>query len=149
MEDVANVMKKQETIKYNKASSPFDVFRYPSLRVLTVAQCFIAMATSIMYYGPSLIVDQFGFDIYTSETALNIADLLTYYPLMLIIDKVSRKTCGSILFGIAVIISISLIFIVQPANCDMCAVVFLQLALVFIFRFVISMEFALFIIYNS
>lgn len=142
-------MKHQETAKYNKASSPIDLFKYPSLRTITIAQGLISMAASIMYYGPSFIVDQFGFDIYTSETVINIADLLTYYPLMLIIDKVNRKTCASILFGIATIISILLIFIVKPAKCDMCAVVFIQLALVFVFRFAISMEFAVMFIYQT
>lgn len=149
MEDIQNVMKHQETTKYNKASSPLDVFVYPSLRTFTIAQGLISMATSIMYYGPSLIVAQFGFDIYTSETVINVADLLTYYPLMLIIDKVNRKTCCSVLFGIATVISIILIFIVKPTSCDLCAVAFIQLALIFIFRFVISMEFALMLIYQT
>lgn len=59
-------MKCQETIKYNKPSSPWDVFRYKSLRTITIAQGLISMATFFMYYGPTLIVDQFGFDMYTS-----------------------------------------------------------------------------------
>ncbi len=53
-------------MKYNKASSPVDVFKYPSLRIISIAQLLIGMSTFIMYYGPTLIVDQFGFDIYTS-----------------------------------------------------------------------------------
>ncbi len=74
---------------------------------------------------------------------------MTYYPLMLIIDKVSRKTCNSILFAIATMVSIALIFIEKPNNCDMCAVIFIQLGLVFVLRFVVSMEFAFMLIYRT
>ena len=38
------------------------------------------MALFCMYYGPLLIINQFGFDIYTSSTLLNIAEALTYIP---------------------------------------------------------------------
>lgn len=53
-------------MKYNKPSTPWDVFRYSSLRTITIAQGLISMATFLMYYGPTLIVSQFGFDMYTS-----------------------------------------------------------------------------------
>lgn len=53
-------------MKYNKRSSPIDVFKYASLRTISIAQVLIGISTFVMYYGPTLIVDQFGFDIYTS-----------------------------------------------------------------------------------
>lgn len=59
-------MKHQSTMKYNKASSPIDLFKYASLRYISFAQILMGVATFTMYYGPTLIVDQFGFDIYTS-----------------------------------------------------------------------------------
>lgn len=149
MADIQNVMRVQETIKYDKPSVPWDVFRYSSLRVITIAQGFISISIFMMYYGPTLIVSQFGFNIYTSETVLNVSDLLTYYPLMLIIDKVRRRKCSSILFIVATTASIVLIFITNPDNCDMCATVFIQLSLVFVFRFAISMVFALNGIYST
>lgn len=77
-----------------KASTPWDVFKYSSLQTITIAQGLISMSTFLMYYGPTLIVSQFGFDMYSSQVVLNVSDLLTYYPLMLIIDKVRRKTSG-------------------------------------------------------
>lgn len=107
------------------------------------------MATFLMYYGPTLIITQFGFDIYTSETVLNVADIVTYYPLMLIVDKTKRRKLASLLFLTATIASIFLIFITKPTSCDLCATIFVQLALVFIFRSAISMEFALLAIYST
>lgn len=46
------------------------------------------MSTYVMYYGPTLIVNQFGFDKYTSSTVLNVADVLCYYPLMVMINRI-------------------------------------------------------------
>jgi len=106
------------------------------------------MATFFMYYGPTLIVDQFGYDIYTSTTILNVADLLTYYPLMLIVDKIRRKKALIIQFLVATIISGVMVFLVKPEDCDSCAIVYIQMALIFIFRFAISMEFALMNVYQ-
>ncbi len=109
------------------------------MRTLTFALGLIGVSTSMLYYGPTLIIDQFGFDIYTSQTILNVADVLSYYPLMLIINKVKRPQTASILFAVATIMSFILTFITKPDNCDGCPAVYLQLALVFIFRFAISM----------
>lgn len=100
------------------------------------------MAESMLYYGPILIIDQFGFDIYTSQTTLNVADLLIYYPLMLAIDKVKRKRFASILFAISTVISVALIFLIAPSDCDMCSVLYIQLGLIFVFRFCVSMAYA-------
>lgn len=140
-------MKHQQTVKNNVRSTPLDIFRYKSLRGLTIIMGIILMCVSMMYYGPTLIINQFGFDIYTSSTLLNFADLLTYYPLMLIIDKVKRTNCSSLLFAISTAISIVLIFVTVPSDCNLCPVIFIQLALVFVFRFCISMVYSLIIIY--
>lgn len=130
-------------------STFFDVFRYASLRGVTIAQGLVSMATYLMYYGPTLIVSQFGFDIYTSETALNISDIIVYYPSMLIIDKIKRRKLCTILFLIATIVSGVLIFLTKPKDCDNCATIFIQLALVFVFRFCISMQFTIMLVYQS
>jgi hypothetical protein len=97
------------------------------------------MSSSMLYYGPILIIDQFGFDIYTSQTVLNIADVLCYYPLMRIINKIKRPQTASLLFAIATLMSFILTFVTKPDKCDGCAIVYIQLALVFIFRFAIAM----------
>lgn len=110
MEDIESVIKYQQTVKYSKPSSPMDIFRYGSLRFITICGGFINMSTFFMYYGPSLIVDQFGFDIYTSSSVLDIADILVYVPLMLIINKLRRRFGGIIMFAIATLISLFLVF---------------------------------------
>ena len=92
---------------------------------------------------------QFGFDIYTSNTILNVADICTYYPLMLIIDKIRRRKAIMIQFTGAFVISGILIFLVAPEDCDNCFIIYIQLGLIFIFRYLISMEFAIVGIYQA
>lgn len=109
----------------------------------------VSISTYILYYGPTLIVTQFGFDVYTSSTILNVSDLLTYYPLMLIVDKIKRRKACMIQFGTATVIAGILIFLTKPEDCENCPIIFVQLGLIFIFRFMISMEFALMNVYQS
>ena len=125
------------------------MFRYPSLLLPTITQALVSLSTYLMYYGPTLIVGQIGFDIYTSTVILNVADLLTYYPLMLIVDKIRRKKSLIIMFGVATVISGVMIFLVKPDDCDACTILYIQLVLIFIFRFAISMEFALMNVYQA
>ena len=130
-------------------STPLDPFRYASLRLNTITQLIINICTFLLYYGPTLIIAQFGFDIYTSNTILNVADLATYYPLMIIIDKIKRKKTIMIQLTGGFIICAILIFLVAPEDCDNCYVIYIQLVLIFIFRFLISMEFAIIGIYQA
>ena len=142
-------MKHQEANEYQDMSTPLDPFRYASLRLKTITQLIINICIFLMYYGPTLIIAQFGFDIYTSNTILNVADLATYYPLMLIIDKIKRRKTIMIQFTGAFIICAILIFLVAPEDCDGCYVIYIQLALIFVFRFLTSMIFAIIGIYQA
>ena len=142
-------MEYQQTDQFLQVCTPIDVFKYPSLRLATFTQAIVSLSTYLMYYGPTLIVSQFGFDIYTSTVVLNVADLLTYYPLMLIVDKIRRKKALIIQFLVATVISGIMIFLVKPEDCDSCIILYVQLVLIFIFRFAISMEFALMNVYQT
>jgi sugar phosphate permease len=53
-------------------------------------------------------------------------------------------------FSLASVISGILIFLTKPADCNnSCSIIYVQLVLIFIFRFLISMEFALVNIYQT
>lgn len=41
--------------------------------------------TYAMYYGPSLIIDSIGFNIYVSNIMVNLSELVTYVPSYLLI----------------------------------------------------------------
>ena len=53
------------------------------------------------------------------------------------------------MFGVATVISGVMIFLVKPDDCDACTILYIQLVLIFIFRFAISMEFALMNVYQA
>ncbi len=112
IDDINNVIEHQQAGDFLQVTTPFDVFRYSSLRLTTILQGIVSISTYLMYYGPLLIVDSIGFDAYSSNVILNTADILTYYPLMLIVDKIHRKKSCVIMFGGATIISIIMIFLV-------------------------------------
>lgn len=140
----------QQVAEYDRFITPLDLFRFSSLRIITICCGIAQIATFMMYYGPILIIDEVGFDMYTSNVIYNISDLLTYYPLFLIIGKIKRKKTCLILFGIATIFSGLLLFVEIPSDCDLvCFELILQLIFVFIFRFCISMVFALINIYTN
>ena len=54
-----------------------------------------------------------------------------------------------VLFGVATIVCGILIFLVAPEDCDNCSVLYIQLGLIFIFRYMVSMAFALIGIYQN
>ena len=50
--------------------------------------------------------------------------------------------------GTATIVCGILIFLVAPEDCDNCSIIYVQLGLIFVFRFMVSMEFAILGLYQ-
>lgn len=44
--------------------------------------------TYAMYYGPALIIDSIGFNIYISNIMVNMSEMVTYVPAYLLIEKI-------------------------------------------------------------
>jgi hypothetical protein len=104
----------------DKMITPIDLIRFPSLRIATICLAIANFTTYAMYYGPVLIVDSIGFDIYTSNVMINLADLASYLPSYFFIEKQPRRFMGVMLFGVATIMAGLLVFIVKPDDCDGC-----------------------------
>lgn len=47
--------------------TPADLCRFASLRLTTICLCFLSFAIYALYYGPVLVIDKIGFDIYVSS----------------------------------------------------------------------------------
>lgn len=73
--------------------------------------CYIVFS---MYYGPSLIIDTIGFNIFVSNIAILTSELIGYIPCYLYVDKVKRKTANVGLFVITIFSSIILTFVQKP-----------------------------------
>jgi hypothetical protein len=41
-----------------------------------------------MYYGPALIIDSIGFNIYVSNIVVNLSELVTYIPSYFLIESI-------------------------------------------------------------
>jgi hypothetical protein len=91
-----------------------DLCRFPSLRIITITCSIISFMTYAMYYGPALIIDDIGFDIYISSYMVNLSELITFLPAYLFIEKIKRRSLGMILFLVAICSSLALLFIEKP-----------------------------------
>jgi hypothetical protein len=67
-----------------------------------------------MYYGPTLIIDTIGFNMFVSNLAILISELIGYIPCYLYVDKVKRKTVNVGLFIITIFSSLVLAFVQKP-----------------------------------
>lgn len=118
-EDIQMVMDEQMAEDYqDKYITPIDLCRFPSLRVITVCCSIASFMTYAMYYGPALIIEDIGFNIYISNIMVNMSELVTFLPAYLFIDRIERKKWGIILFSVASICALALTFIKKPEDVD-------------------------------
>lgn len=50
-----------------------DLFRYVSLRSMSVHLGLVAFSVGFLYYAPVMLIDSFGFDFYLNGVLLNIS----------------------------------------------------------------------------
>jgi len=85
-EDIESVKQQQMNEDYNdKYITPIDLCRFSSLRTITICCSIVSFMTYAMYYGPSLIIDSIGFNIYISNIMVNLSELVTFIPSYLLI----------------------------------------------------------------
>ncbi|KAM9436462.1 solute carrier family 22 member 13b [Clarias gariepinus] len=78
-----------------RTGTMLDLFRVPSLRKRTLIMCYIWFVISLVYYGISLNVGNFGLDIYLTQLIFGIVELparLSCYPL---VERFGRKKSQS------------------------------------------------------
>lgn len=67
--------------------TPVDLLRFPSLRVISICCSIISFMTYAMYYGPTLIIGDIGFNIYVSSFMIQLSELVTFLPLYIVIER--------------------------------------------------------------
>ena len=127
--------------------TPIDLCRFPSLRRITICASIISFMTYAMYYGPALIIDSIGFNIYISNIIVNFSELVTFIPSYFFIEKIERRRWGMILFTICTICALLLNFIKKPEDEDFSIEAVIEIIVVFVFRGSISFYFCFFQIY--
>jgi branched-subunit amino acid transport protein len=101
----------------DKIVTPLDLCRFSSLRIATITCSFLSFVTYAMYYGPALIIDEVGFNIFVSSFMIQLSELVSYIPAYAFIEKMKRKKLGIILFSIASFVSFILVFLERPEDC--------------------------------
>lgn len=127
--------------------TPIDLCRFESLRLTTICLCFLSFSVYALYYGPVLVIDKIGFNIYVSSYVVQFSELIVYIPLYIFIDKIPRVTAGMVLFSIAGVCSSSLLFIIKPLDCKFCPEAVAEIIIVALFRASSALYFILMYIY--
>ncbi|XP_065114186.1 solute carrier family 22 member 13b [Paramisgurnus dabryanus] len=102
-----NLLNKMEAENTSKTGTMLDLFRVGYLRKRALIMCYMWFVTSLVYYGVSLNVGNFGLDIYLTQLIFGIAEFparLSCYPL---IERFGRRICQGgvlILGGIACLV---------------------------------------------
>ncbi|XP_061096306.1 solute carrier family 22 member 13-like [Conger conger] len=105
------LMNEIKTETESRTGSMLDLFRIPYLRKCFLAMCYLWFVTSLVYYGLSLNVGNFGLDIYLTQLIFGVVELLARLGSIPLIEYFGRRICQSffLLFGGVICLSITAI----------------------------------------
>ncbi|XP_005383792.1 PREDICTED: solute carrier family 22 member 13 isoform X2 [Chinchilla lanigera] len=83
------------------SGNAFDLFRHPHLRKVTLILSCVWFVNSLVYYGLSFQVGDFGMDIYLTQLIFGAAELPSRISSIFLMDKCGRKwsQSGSLILG--------------------------------------------------
>ncbi|XP_041824667.1 solute carrier family 22 member 13b [Melanotaenia boesemani] len=95
------LLEKLEVEETTKKGTMLDIFRLSYLRKRAVIMSFVWFATSLMYYGLSLNVGNFGLDIYLTQFIFAMVEFPARLGILPLLQHFGRKVCqgGVLLFG--------------------------------------------------
>ncbi|KAM6977674.1 solute carrier family 22 member 13b [Aplochiton taeniatus] len=79
-----------------QTGSMLDLFRIPYLRKRALILSYIWFVTSLVYYGVSLNVGNFGLDVYLTQLIFGIAELPARLGSLPLIDHLGRRICQAV-----------------------------------------------------
>ncbi len=91
-----------------------DIFRYPSLRWMTVGLILVQISISFLYFAPNLMLDQFQLSIFIYGVAYGLASLVATVIMYFAINKFLRKAVAVVAFAVTLLCSFILIFVYRP-----------------------------------
>ncbi|KAM9839710.1 solute carrier family 22 member 13b [Aulostomus maculatus] len=96
-----DLLDKLEVEGTSKRGSMLDIFRISYLRKRAVIMSFVWFGTSLMYYGLSLSVGNFGLDIYLTQFIFGVVELPARLGTLVLIQHFGRRKCqaGMLTFG--------------------------------------------------
>ncbi|KAF5903594.1 solute carrier family 22 member 13 [Clarias magur] len=106
-----SLLEKLEAENTVRTGSMLDLFRLPSLRKRTLIMCYIWFVISLVYYGISLNVGNFGLDIYLTQLIFGIVELparLGCYPLVERFGRKKSQSAALLLGGTACLVILAI-----------------------------------------
>ncbi|KAJ8279547.1 hypothetical protein COCON_G00066130 [Conger conger] len=104
-------MNEIETKRAQTTGRMLDLFQMPYLRKRFLAMCYVWFVTSLVFYGLSFNVGNFGLDIYLTQFIFGVVELLARLVSIPLIERFGRRICQSffLLFGGVACLSITAI----------------------------------------
>ena len=139
----------QKIMKRARKFTMIDLFRYRSLRYLTLVLVVMDCTLDLEYYAPTLMLDQFKFSIFVNglvvQSSLIIACLITTF----IVNRFPRRAFNSFAYAIIMICALVLIFIWDQNKEEVTDIWsnVAVLALIFVNQFIVIAEFNFFLVY--
>ncbi|XP_036409921.1 solute carrier family 22 member 13-like [Megalops cyprinoides] len=89
----AGLLDKMEAEKETKTGNMLDLFRIPYLRKRALAMSYVWFVTSLVYYGLSLNVGNFGLDVYLTQFIFGLAELPARLGCIPMLERFGRRNC--------------------------------------------------------
>jgi len=113
-----DILRKSVTSNKSKKFTFIDLFRYKSLRIMTITLIFVDCVFVLQYLTPTLMLNQFDFNVFVSGSVIEASQILVSIFGYLAIYRVPRRISGMISFTIIMICSIILVFIWDQNGSD-------------------------------
>ena len=140
-------MSKRKTML--KSFTVLDLFRYESLRWLTLIVIFVDIFFNFQYMAPTLMLNQFKFNIFLNGTVIQSAQVFAGVIGFFTIMKFKRRTTGVVSYIIILVCSVVLIFIWDQDETEITDIGsnVIVLILLFVIEMIVSNAFNFFAIY--
>ena len=126
-----------------------DLCRYQSIRIPAIALCFLVFCLDLLEYSHGTITDQIGLNATLNLVLMNGAQMLGLLTLHLAVHCIKRRSTSVIMASMGVTISLILLLVKVPSNCEECALAVLQILLIMAAKFCIGFMFGLFFVVQS
>ena len=126
-----------------------DLCRYQSLRIPSIAFCFLILCFDLLYFSHTVITDSIGLNPSLNLILMSGTQVLSFVLLNWIIPCIRRRFTSRIMALFGLIISVILLLVKIPSNCEGCSLAVVQIGLIMMARFCIGFMLGLFFVSQS
>ena len=148
--EVQQVMDEEGRFKEVKEHmNPLDLCRYQSTRIPSIAFCFLICCIDLVGFSHSVITDEIGLNPTLNLILMSGAEIVALTTLNLIVPYIERRLASIVMALAGLTISLVLLLVKVPSNCEGCSLAVLQIGLVLIARFSIAFMTGLYFVAQS